>query len=97
MSFTFPVGALVRAKLIATSSDVLGNKRSENNLTDEVFVIENTVPYVTRKLTIGKAYKCRNIKTQEIEIFQEDEIALTSTAGDDEDWRGEPTWETLEV
>lgn len=91
VSFAFPIGSLVRAKLIATSSDVVGNKRSEINLTNEVFVIEENVPYVTRKMTVGKAYKCRNIKTNEIEIFQEDEIALTNLDGDDSNWRQEPT------
>lgn len=75
LGFNFKIGNLVRAKLIATSSDVLGNKRSEVNLTQQVFVIEQLVPYVTRKMTAGKAYKCKNIDTNEIEIFQEDEIA----------------------
>lgn len=79
VSFAYQVGALVRAKLIATSSDVLGNKRSEINLTNQVFVIEKHIPYVTRKMTVGKAYKCRDVKTGQIEIFQEDELALTST------------------
>jgi hypothetical protein len=78
VSFKFQKGDLVKAKLIATSSDVLGNKRSEINLTQQSFVIEQMVPYVTRKMTVGKAYKCRNIITNEIEIFQEDEIASTA-------------------
>lgn len=91
VSFALPIGSLVRAKLIATSSDVIGNKISEINLTNEVFVIEGHVPYVTRKMTIGKAYKCRNIKTGEVEIFQEDEIALTNIHGDDSNWRNAPT------
>ena len=97
VTFKFPVGALVRAKLISTSSDVLGNKRSEINLTDQVFYIKKTVPYVTRKMTIGKAYKCINVKTGEIEIFQEDEISLTSTEGDEDEWRQEPTYENEQV
>lgn len=91
VSFKYQIGNLVRAKLIATSSDLLGNKRSEINLTNQVFVIETKVPYVTRKMTIGKGYKCRNIKTNEVEIFQEDEIASTTTEGDDDAWRKEPT------
>lgn len=78
MTFAFQIGNVVRAKLIATSSDVLGNKRSEINVTQQVFVIEEKVPYVTRKMTVGKAYKCRSLLTNEVEIFQEDEIALTS-------------------
>jgi hypothetical protein len=78
VAFKYSVGTKVRAKLIATSSDVLGTKRSEVNLTDEVFVIQQTVPYVTRKMTVGKAYKCFNVVTQEIEVFQEDEITPTT-------------------
>jgi hypothetical protein len=77
--FRYSIGTLVRAKLIATSSDVLGNKRSEVNLTDDVFVIQQLVPYVTRKMTVGKAYKCTNIDTGQVEVFQEDEIAPTTT------------------
>lgn len=91
VNFKYNIGQLVRAKLIATSSDVLGNKRSEINLTQQVFVIKKQVPYVTRKMTIGKAYKCQNIYNTNVEIFQEDEIALTSTTGDNADWRQEPT------
>ena len=83
----------MRAKLISTSSDLLGNKRSEINLTDEVFVIVNPVAYVTRKMTVGKAYKCRNIITSDIEIFQEDEISLTSREGDKAEWKTHPTLE----
>lgn len=97
VSFKYKVGTMVRAKLIATSSDVLGNKRSEINLTQEVFVIKSVVPYVTRKMTIGKAYQCANIYSGEIEIFQEDEIAPTTIDGDNADWRTEPTWESEEV
>lgn len=91
VNFKYLVGSLVRAKLVSTSSDVVGNKRSEINLTDEVFVIEKTVPYVTRKMTVGKAYKCKNLKSGDVEIFQEDEIALTSLEGDAAEWRFEPT------
>jgi hypothetical protein len=79
VDFKFAIGSLVRAKLVATSSDVLGNKRSEINLTQQVFVIEKHVPYVTRKMTVGTAYKCRNVETNQVEIFQEDEIALTTS------------------
>lgn len=78
VSFKFEEGNLVRAKLIATSSAVLG-KRSEINLTEDVFVIEKKVPYVTRNMKVGKGYKCRNTVTNEVEVFQEDEIVLAST------------------
>lgn len=84
--FKYHVGTLVRAKLIVTSSEVVGNKRSETNLTREVFMIEERVPYVTRNMKIGIAYKCRNIyNTDKVEVFQEDEIVPTSRHGDDKE------------
>ena len=81
--FRYEVGILVRAKLIVTSSEVVGNKRSETNLTDRVFWIERKVPYVTRNMRVGKAYKCRDMEDPEkVEVFQEDEIVPTSRDGD---------------
>jgi hypothetical protein len=86
VDFKYQVGTLVRAKLIATSSEVVGNKRSETNLTRQVFVIEEKVPYVTRNMKVGVAYKCREMDNPEhVEVFQEDEIALTSRHGDTEE------------
>jgi hypothetical protein len=86
VDFKYEVGTLVRAKLIVTSSEVVGNKRSENNLTREVFVIEEKVPYVTKNMKVGVAYKCRDVvQTEKVEVFQEDEIVPTSRRGDDEE------------
>jgi hypothetical protein len=73
----FTVGTKVRAKLVAVTSAVIGKKRSEENLTEELFLIEERVPYVTRNMEIGKAYRCRNLDTDRMEVFQEDEIALS--------------------
>lgn len=84
--FKFEVGTLVRAKLIVTSSEVVGNKRSETNLTKRIFKIEEQVPYVTRNMRVGVAYKCRDVdNTEKVEIFQEDEIVPTSRDGDVEE------------
>lgn len=81
--FKYEIGTLVRAKLIVTSSEVVGNKRSETNLTSAVFVIEEKVPYVTHNMRVGIGYKCRNLDHPElVEIFQEDEIVPTSREGD---------------
>jgi hypothetical protein len=83
VEFKYNVGTLVRAKLIVTSSEVVGNKRSENNLTSEVFVVEKQVPYVTKNMQVGIAYKCRNAdQPEKVEVFQEDEIVPTSRSGD---------------
>lgn len=84
VDFRYEVGTLVRAKLIVTSSEVVGNKRSEINLTREVFVIEQKVPYVTCNMRVGKAYKCRDTRdTDKVEVFQEDEIVPTSRDGEE--------------
>ncbi len=86
VNFKYTVGMLVRAKLIVTSSEVVGNKRSETNLTRQVFVIEEKVPYVTKNMRVGVAYKCRNLEdTDRVEIFQEDEIVPTNREGDVEE------------
>ena len=73
-SWKYEVGTVVRAKLIAVSSAVIGNKRSEVNLTDDLFVIQERVPYVTRNKEYGKAYRCKNLEKGYSEVFQEDEI-----------------------
>ena len=74
VDFKYEIGTVVRAKLLATSSALLGQKTSEVNLTEETFEITKKVPYVTRKLTVGRAYSCKNLRTGRIEVFQEDEI-----------------------
>jgi len=88
LDFKYQVGTKVRAKLLATSSATIGNKTSEMNLTKELFVIIKRVPYVTRNMKPGKAYRCRNLKTRRTEVFQEDEI----TPGREEDSGGEETY-----
>ena len=77
VKFKFPVGSFVRAKLIVTSSAVLGLKRSETNLTRESFGIVAHVPYVAKDLSVGKAYQCKNLKSGEVEIFDEQDLVLT--------------------
>lgn len=77
VNFAYPVGTYVRAKLIVTSSAVIGNKRSETNLTDEVFRIVEQKPFVTKLLSIGKGYRCLNLKTGDIEFFSETDIVPT--------------------
>jgi hypothetical protein len=86
VNFKYSVGTVVRAKLLATSSAVLGQKTSEINLTKEQFEILKEVPYVTRNMKVGRAYRCKNLNTGRIEVFQEDEI----TPGRDEEGE-EPT------
>ena len=73
-TWKYDIGTVVRAKKIAVSSATIGNKTSEVSVTQETFVIEAKVPYVTRNMRYGKAYRCRNLNTDIREVFQEDEI-----------------------
>lgn len=75
VQFKYDIGTKIRVKLIETSSAVLGVKRSEINVTHEMFVIEKQIPFITRKMSIGKAYLCRNLTTYDTEVFEEDNIA----------------------
>jgi hypothetical protein len=75
--FAYPVGTYVRAKLIVTSSAVIGNKHSETNLTDQVFRIVEQKPFVTKRLSVGKSYRCLNLRTGEVETFSESDIVPT--------------------
>lgn len=76
--FKFPVGSWVRPKLLITSSAVIGIKRSEISLEPDLFVITEQLAYVNAKLGLGRAYRCLHRMTQEEEIFDEDDLALSS-------------------
>lgn len=78
VQWKYTVGTQVRAKLVAVSSAMIGNKTSEINLTDALFVIEERIPYITRNMQVGKAYRCRDVQTNHMEVFQEDEIAASA-------------------
>lgn len=75
--FSFKVGDFVRPKLVVTSSDLLGIKRSEQTLEPEIFVIKKQLAYVSRRNTIEKAYVCLGLISNRKETFQESEIATT--------------------
>ena len=77
IKFKFPVGSFVRAKLLVTSSAAIGEKRSETNLTAESFGVVEHIPYVAKDLSLGRAYKCQDLKTKEVEIFDEQDLVLT--------------------
>jgi len=78
VDFAFKVGDFVRAKLITTSSQVLGTKRSAVTLDKTVFKIVAQIAYVTRRLTVGKAYRCKFVDrpNKRPEVFDQDELAL---------------------
>ena len=77
IKFKFPVGSFVRAKLTVTSSAAIGEKRSETNLTVETFGVVEHVPYVAKDLSLGRAYKCQDLKSGSVEIFDEQDLVLT--------------------
>jgi hypothetical protein len=77
VKFAFSVGSVVRPKLLATSSAQIGVKRSEENLTKDRFRIEQQVPYVARNYSVGRAYRCVNLRTRQIEVFDEWDLALS--------------------
>jgi hypothetical protein len=77
VKFKFPVGSFVRAKLLVTSAAVIGEKRSATNLTLQSFGIVEHIPYIAKDLSLGRAYKCRDLKSGDIEIFDEKDLVLT--------------------
>lgn len=76
--FKFEIGNFVRPKIIATNSQAIGKKTSQVNLVSDKFKILLQVPFVTSDLNIRKSYKCINTRTDEIEIFSEEDLALST-------------------
>jgi hypothetical protein len=68
---------VVRPKLLATSSAVIGVKRSEENLKQDRFRIEKVLSYVARNFSVGRAYRCVNLRTRQIEVFDEWDLVLS--------------------
>lgn len=77
VKFKFPVGSFVRAKLLVTSSAAIGEKRSATNLTLESFGVVEQIPYIAKDLSLGRAYKCQDLQSGEVEIFDEKDLVLT--------------------
>ena len=78
--FKYPVGIDVRAKLIATSSAVLGTKHSMTNLEDEVFRIVERIPYVNKRLGVGISYRCVGVTAGHTKVFDENTIVPTTAS-----------------
>lgn len=74
--FKFQVGDLVRAKLLVTSSKVIGEKRSAQRLGPDLYRITDRRPVVYRNLSIGQVYVCENIETGEVEHFDEQDLVV---------------------
>jgi hypothetical protein len=76
--FKYPAGIDVRAKLIDTSSAVLGTKHSMTNLEEEVFRIVEQIPYVTKRLGVGVSYRCVGVTTGDTKVFDENSLVPTN-------------------
>jgi hypothetical protein len=77
VKFKYPVGLFVRAKLLVTSAAAIGEKRSATNLTLQSFEIVEQIPYIAKDLSLGRAYKCKDLKSEEIDIFDEKDLFPT--------------------
>ena len=78
VNFKFSVGDLVRPKLLAISSAVVGEKRSAQSLANTVFEVDQQIAYVDQKHSVGRAYRCTNVETGETQVFDQKDIALTT-------------------
>ena len=79
LNFKYSVGTCVRQKLIASSSAVIGEKRSDIALGEHVFVITKCLAYVSRALTPEPLYIVENINNRgDEEAFDQDEIVETN-------------------
>jgi len=75
VTFKYSLGTVVRPKLIVTSSALLGEKRREVTVESESFEIVEKIPYVTHRMSVGRAYRCVSLDhPRNIEIFSESEI-----------------------
>jgi hypothetical protein len=77
VQFKYQVGEFVCPKLIVTSSEVIGNKRSEVSLSSETFIIEKHDLYVSNAHTVERLYLTKSLFTGQEEEFYKDEIAPT--------------------
>jgi len=75
--YKFPIGSIVRPKLITSSTALIGQKTSIVNLDTTRLKILDQYPFITTNLYLKNCYKCLNIETGEIDIFTEEDLALS--------------------
>ncbi len=78
VKFKYSVGSVVRPKLLATSSALIGIKRSEENLKKDRFQIEELVPYMAQNYSVVRAYRCVNLRNRQSEVFDKWDLALSN-------------------
>jgi len=81
VDFAFSPGDYVQTKTIVTSSQVLGQKRSEVSLDKDVYEVLENLSYLTAARTVGKAYRVIHVVTRQEETFDENDLAETVPPG----------------
>lgn len=81
VKYKFKIGDIVRPKSLLASSQVIGVKRSQVNLEPQRFRIESLHPFTTKDLHARPGYRCINVEYGDLEIFAEQDIALSSDSG----------------
>ena len=82
VKYKFKVGDIVRPKTLLASSQVIGIKRSQFNLEPQRFRIESLSPFVTKDLHVRPGYRCINVEYGDVEVFAEQDIALSQSIKD---------------
>jgi len=79
VKFKFELGALVRPKLVVTSSAVLGTKRSTVTLEQALFRVTKQHAYLTAANTVGRSYFCERVDKAggDSHFFDEQDLALS--------------------
>jgi hypothetical protein len=85
LRFKFRPGDLVRPKLLVTSSAVIGVKRSAVSLEKEIFEVREPLAFANQAGSVGKAYRCTGLRTGELQVFDEWDLALTRPDDDDDE------------
>ena len=66
-----------RGELLRRGRAWLGSRLPAGRRPVNSFGIVDQIPYITKDLSVGIAYKCLDLKTGEFEIFDENDITLT--------------------
>ena len=90
IDFKYRIGDKVRTKLLLSSSQVIGNKRSQISIDPKsLFQIKEYVPFVTQDLHLRPGYRCLEVNYGDLQFFAEEDIALVEIAGPQEQKEGE--------
>lgn len=77
IKYKFQLGDIVRPKSILASSEVIGVKRSQQNLESQTYTVTSYQPFVTKDLQARPGYLCVDTTYGDREWFAEQDIALS--------------------